>query len=108
MPKKHKVIESVILIFVLLTAAIGLYYMYTVSVGKAFIQAPTMMVRETTLEFCCCAPEARPDHPFTVFGKITKDATIEEKTASCTKICGEHSTVKHPAKLLKVGKCGRF
>ncbi len=101
-----KTIEIVIIIAVLVTAVVGLYYMYTVSVGKAFLQAPTMIVRQTGLEFCCCAPAARTDHPFTVFGKITKDATAEEKTAACTKICGEHSTEKHPAKLLKVGKCG--
>jgi hypothetical protein len=106
MPKKHKVIESVILIFVLLTAAVGLYYMYAASTGKAFITAPTITVKQTTLEFCCCAPTAREDHPFTVFGKITKDATPEQKTASCTKICGEHGSASHPTKLLKVGRCG--
>ncbi|MEM3154759.1 MAG: hypothetical protein QW165_04315 [Candidatus Woesearchaeota archaeon] len=106
MPKDHKTIEAVMLIIVLLTAAIGLYYMYSVSTGRAFIQAPTIAVRQTTLEFCCCAPIARPDHPFTVYGKILKDATIEEKVISCNKICEEHSTQKNPVNLVKVGKCG--
>jgi len=112
MPKEHPPIEThsplmanVILILVLLSAAIGLYYMYTVSVGRAFITVPQMTVIQRELEFCCCAPTARPDHPFEVFGKVLKDADPATKAAECDRICGEHSSAKHPADLLYPGEC---
>ncbi len=105
MRKEHKTIEAVILILVLLTAATGLYYMYTVSTGRAFLQAPTFTVQRTGLEFCCCAPVANEKHLFTVFGQITMDASPEQKTASCSEICGEHGSAAHPTKLLHTKKC---
>jgi hypothetical protein len=106
MRKEHKTIEAIILILVLLTAATGLYYMYTVSTGKAFLQAPTFVVKQTTFEYCCCAPVSNEKHLFRVFGQITKDADLAVKTAGCTKICNEHGSTAHPVKLLHVGKCG--
>jgi hypothetical protein len=105
MRKEHKTIEAIILILVLLTAATGLYYMYAVSTGRAFLQV-TVTVQQTGLEFCCCAPVANEKHLFTVFGQITKDASPEQKTASCSKICGEHGSAAHPTKLLHTKKCG--
>lgn len=106
MRKEHKAIEAVILILVLLTAATGLYYMYTVSTGKAFLQAPTIVVRQTSLEYCCCAPVNNEKHLFRVFGQVTKDADQAVKTEGCTRICNEHGSADHPVKLLHVGKCG--
>jgi len=112
MPEKHPIIEkhrpiiaNLILILVLLSAAAGLYYMYRVSVGKAFIEAPYITVIQRELEFCCCAPTARPDHPFEVFGKVLKDADPAAKEVECNRICGEHSSTAHPANLLYPGRC---
>jgi len=103
MPKN--IAETAILIVVLLTAVIGLYYMYTVSTGKAFLLAPTIMVRQSTLDICCCKTIPK-EYLFETYGKMYKD---EDKPVSCDRICTkEHGTTAHPVLSVGPGKCGAY
>ncbi len=107
MPKKDRRLENVILLIVVIAALAGVWYMYQASVGRAFLQAPTFVVRQTTTEFCCC--QTAQGKLFEVFGAVAKDADEFKKAEVCKNLCEvEHSTVRHPSVLIGPGKCGLY
>jgi len=99
-----KYVEAVILILVLATAAFGLYYMYAVSTGRAFLTVPTIIVKTPIPGVCCC--ETAKGHLFEPYGKFYK---TEDPIISCKRICEvEHSTKAHPSIEVGPGKCGAY
>jgi len=100
-----KIAETVILVVVLLTAVIGLYYMYTVSTGKAFLAPPQNIIVKTPIKGICCCETAK-GHLFEPWGKMYKG---EDPVPACDRICGkEHSTLAHPSTSIGPGKCGAY
>jgi hypothetical protein len=106
MPRNVKKVrtEKLIFILVIVAAVLGIYYMWGVNVGKAYTQAPQIIVNPVETEFCCCATEQ--GNLYEVLGHVTKDASPEERTSKCKSICEvEHSTPAHQSTLKWAGKC---
>jgi len=103
---KHSHIEGLVLATVLLVGLAGVAFIYQINTGKAWMTSPTILVRQTQPEICCCKTSIG-GHYFQVFGKVLKDAQQTERQANCKKICEvEHGSSKHPTELVQVGKCG--
>ncbi len=103
--KSKRTHETIAVGLVIFIALVGLYYMYTVSTGRAFLQAPTITVRQSTLDVCCCKTVPK-GYLFETYGKMYKD---EDKPVACDRICSkEHGTTAHPVLSAGPGKCGAY
>jgi len=107
MPKTNRNIETIITILVVFSALVGIYYMYAVSTGRAFLQAPTFTVRQTEIAFCCGQTEQ--GRLFEFYGNVEKGADEFTRAAECQRLIEEqYSTLAHPATLVGAGKCGEL
>ena len=106
--KKHhpSAVGNAMLLLVLVVAIIGLFYMYQVSSGKAFLQGPRVdRVIQRLPESCCCSTQT--GNLFEVTAQVLKGADEFSRVESCHSECTgpSHSTVGHPSILVGPGKC---
>ncbi len=102
----HHAVANAMLLLVLLVAIIGVYYMYQVSTGRAFLQGPRIdLVIQRLPETCCCSTET--GKLFEVTAQVLKGADEFSRVESCRSECQgpAHSTAAHPSFLVRPGKC---
>src|SRR3989344_7215672 len=103
---KPRILGNVILVLVIVIALIGLYYIYQVSSGRAFMQSPRVdKVIQRIPESCCCSTQA--GKLFEVTAQVLKGANEFSRVESCFSECQgpSHSTVANPSILIRPGKC---
>ena len=96
---------TITIVVVCIVALLSVYYLYQVSVGKAFMTAPKIdkLVIKVP-EYCCCVNDK--GMLFETWKDVPKEANEMERALICKAKCEkDHSTPAHPATLLKVGMC---
>lgn len=99
-------VANAMLILVLVVAIIGIYYMYQVSSGRAFLQGPRVdVVIQRIPETCCCSTET--GKLFEVTANVLKGADEFKRVESCRSECQgpAHSTPDYPSFLVRPGRC---
>nr|AQS33564.1 hypothetical protein [uncultured archaeon]AQS33859.1 hypothetical protein [uncultured archaeon] len=103
---KPHIVGNAMILLVLVIGLIGLYYVYQVSTGRAFMQSPRVdKVIQRIPESCCCSTQA--GKLFEVTAQVLKGANEFSRVESCFSECQgpSHSTVANPSILIRPGKC---